>query len=94
MPANRVVQIDLLRWDEPVRAMFSLTRVPSASSLLRFFRKFNFRHVSVLMPEWNRRMMERARGKFCAEGETLELDSSVFERYGEQEGAKKGYNMS
>ena len=92
MGANRVAHIDLLRWDEPVRAMFALTRVPSASSLLRFFRKFNLRHVSVLMPEWNRRMMERARERFSPNGETLDLDSSVFERYGEQEGAKKGYN--
>ena len=92
MGANRVAQIDLLRWDAPVRGMFALTRVPSASSLLRFFRKFNLRHVSVLMPEWNRRMMERARGQFRASGETVDLDSSVFERYGEQEGSKKGYN--
>jgi len=92
MGANRVAQIDLLRWDAPVRGMFALTRVPSASSLLRFFRKFNLKHVSVLMPEWNRQMMERARGQFCASGETMDLDSSVFERYGEQEGSKKGYN--
>ena len=92
MGANRVAHIDLLRWDAPVRAMFALTRVPSASSLLRFFRKFNLKHVSLLMPEWNRRMMERARERFCPAGETLDLDSSVFERYGEQEGAKKGYN--
>lgn len=92
MGANRVAHIDLVRWDAPVKAMFALTRVPSASSLLRFFRKFNLRHVSVLMPEWNRRMMERARERFCPGGETLDLDSSVFERYGEQEGAKKGYN--
>ena len=92
MGANRVAQIDLLRWDAPVRGMFALTRVPSASSLLRFFRKFNLKHVSVLMPEWNRRMMERARERFCSAGETIDLDSSVFERYGEQEGSKKGYN--
>jgi hypothetical protein len=92
MGANRVAQIDLLRWDAPVRGMFALTRVPSASSLLRFFRKFNLKHVSVLMPEWNRRMMERAQERFCAAGETIDLDSSVFERYGEQEGSKKGYN--
>jgi hypothetical protein len=92
MGANRVAHIDLVRWDAPVRAMFALTRVPSASSMLRFFRKFNLRHVSVLMPEWNRRMMELARDRFCAGGDTLDLDSSVFERYGEQEGAKKGYN--
>ena len=92
MGANRVAHIDLLRRDAPVRAMFALTKVPSASSLLRFFRKFSLKHVSVLMPEWNRRMMERARDRFCPDGETLDLDSSVFERYGEQEGAKKGYN--
>lgn len=93
MGADRVAHIHLLRWDGPVRAMFTLTRVPSASSLLRFFRKFNLKRISVLMPEWNRRMMDRARDLFDAGGETLDLDSSVFERYGEQqEGAKKGYN--
>jgi|GEM_PF-2418109 len=92
MGANRVAHVDLLRHDAPVRAMFALARVPSASSLLRFFRKFNLKHVSVLMPEWNRRMMERARDRFSAGGETLDLDSSVFERYGGQEGSKKGYN--
>lgn len=92
MGANRVAHVNLLRWDVPVRAMFTLAKVPSASSLLRFFRKFNLRRVSVLMPEWNRRMMDRAKDLFNPDGETLDLDSSVFERYGEQEGAKKGYN--
>lgn len=92
MGANRVAHIDLLRWDAPVQSMFALTKVPSASSLLRFFRKFNLKHVSEIMPEWNRRMMERARDRFSPDGETLDLDSSVFERYGRQEGSKKGYN--
>jgi hypothetical protein len=36
--------------------------------------------------------MEKARSRFSIYGETIDLDSSVFERYGKQEGSEIGYN--
>jgi hypothetical protein len=88
--ARRFAQLAFLRVDEPVRQLFALRRYPSTATFTRFFRRFTAKSVtSTFEPlfQWC-----LARLPVRPQGYTLDLDSSVFERYGEQEGALKGYN--
>jgi hypothetical protein len=88
--ARRFAQLAVLRADEPVRQLFGLRRFPSTATFTRFFRRFTAKTVTEtftpLFAECLARLPHRR------EGYTLDLDSSVFERYGTQEGALKGYN--
>lgn len=88
--ARRFAQLALLRADVPIRQLFGLRRFPSTATFTRFFRRFTQRTVTTTFEPlfiWCRdRLPARPQGY------TLDLDSSVFERYGAQEGALKGYN--
>jgi hypothetical protein len=88
--ARRFAQLALLQVDEPVRQLFGLRRYPSTATFTRFFRRFTAQHVTqtfeALFAWCLARLPERPAGY------TLDLDSSVFERYGTQEGVLKGYN--
>jgi len=88
--ARRFAQLAVLRADEPVRQLFGLRRFPSTATFTRFFRRFSAKTATEtfgpLFASCLARLSERR------DGYTLDLDSSVFERYGTQEGALKGYN--
>jgi len=88
--ARRFAQLAILQVDEPVRQLFGLRRYPSTATFTRFFRRFTAQHVTqtfeALFAWCLARLPERPAGY------TLDLDSSVFERYGAQEGVLKGYN--
>src|SRR5512139_1815484 len=88
--ARRFAQLAVLRADEPVRQLFGLRRFPSTATFTRFFRRFTAKTstetFAPLFASCLARLPERRAGY------TLDLDSSVFERYGTQEGALKGYN--
>jgi hypothetical protein len=88
--ARRFAQLAVLRADAPVRQLFGLRRFPSTATFTRFFRRFTAKTVTEtfvpLFAGCLARLPQRAAGY------TLDLDSNVFERYGTQEGALKGYN--
>src|SRR5512136_171457 len=88
--ARRFAQLAVLQVDEPVRQLFGLRRYPSTATFTRFFRRCAARTVTdtfeALFAWCLARLPERVAGY------TLDLDSSVFERYGTQEGVLKGYN--
>jgi len=88
--ARRFAQLALLQVDEPIRQLFGLRRYPSTATFTRFFRRFTAKTVTqtfeALCAWCLARLPERPAGY------TLDLDSSVFERYGAQEGVLKGYN--
>jgi hypothetical protein len=88
--ARRFAQLAILQVDEPIRQLFGLRRYPSTATFTRFFRRFTAQHVTqtfeALFAWCLARLPERPAGY------TLDLDSSVFERYGAQEGVLKGYN--
>lgn len=73
---------------------FNVNRlVKSSTSITRFFKKFNSRSL-------NEQLLENIGSKFIApilahnniKQDTLRFDSTIITRFGEQEGAKKGYN--
>jgi len=88
--ASRFAHVQRLRADNVLDYILGLKRIPSATTLTRYFGAFSQGHVEHMTRSlwgWTVKHLP-ANTKAC----TLDLDSSVFTRYGKQEGAKKGYN--
>jgi hypothetical protein len=88
--ASRFAPASLLRGDRALHARLGLDRFPTDDTIRNLFRQFGMGQVQRLfepLPEWQ---MQRWSPR--QEGYTLDLDSTVFERYGKQEGALKGHH--
>lgn len=88
--ARRFAHAGLLRGDRALHALLGLERFPTDDTIRNLFRKFGMGQVQRLfepLAEWQ---MQRLPPR--SEGYTLDLDSTVFERYGKQEGSRKGHN--
>jgi hypothetical protein len=87
---RRFAHVERLRTAEVVQAILGLVRMPSAMTLTRYFGglvRSQVEHLSVVLGEFVLARLPRS-----PLGATLDLDSTVFERYGRQEGSLKGYN--
>ena len=88
--ARRFAHVSLLRGDRALHALLGMTRFPTDDTIRNLFRRFGMGQVQRLfepLAEWQmQRLPQRD------EGYTLDLDSTVFERYGKQEGSLKGHN--
>ncbi|MDQ3173633.1 MAG: IS1380 family transposase [Acidobacteriota bacterium] len=88
--ARRFAHTSLLRGDRGLHALLGIKRFPTDDTVRNLFKKFTQRLVYEFYSElwgWQiARLPERAGGY------SLDLDSTVFERYGRQEGALKGHN--
>jgi hypothetical protein len=86
--ASRYIHADWLRGDTVLQEIFDIKRLPSQATYSRFFHKFSW--------EKNEEIFATLQQKFLSQIDvgalTIDLDSSVITRYGNQEGAKKGYN--
>lgn len=86
--ASRYIHADWLRGDTVLQEIFEIKRLPSQSTYSRFFHKFSW--------EKNEEIFASLQQKFLSQIDvgalTIDLDSSVITRYGNQEGARKGYN--
>lgn len=87
--ARRITHTGMLRTDEVIKEMFGWKRgLGDQSTFSRFFQRFsiedNDRLFTGLMKQWWSRMKIKRM--------TIDLDSTVITRYGEQEGAMVGYN--
>lgn len=78
----------VVRLDDVLRQIFNWKRVPSGTTYGRFFKKFTPSLNHSVFIELNSWFFEQLQ----FDNYTLDVDSSVITRYGEQEGAKKGYN--
>jgi hypothetical protein len=88
--ANRFLHTEVTRHDAALGKIFDWKNTPGQDTYKRFFSKFTQatnQKVSDYFYSW---FFENI--KF--DNFTLDIDSSVMTRYGEQEGAKKGYNPS
>ena len=88
--ANRFLHTEVTRHDSALRKIFNWKNTPGQDTYKRFFSKFTQpinQKVSDYFYSW---IFDNI--KF--DNFTLDVDSSVMTRYGEQEGAKKGYNPS
>jgi hypothetical protein len=86
--ASRYIHADWLRYDTVLQEIFQIKRLPSQATYSRFFHKFSW--------EKNEEIFALLQQKFLSQIDvgalTIDLDSSVITRYGNQDGAKKGYN--
>lgn len=88
--ARRFAHTSWLRGDRALHQLLGLRRFPGDDTFRNLFLRFGMGNVQRFfepMTEW---MMERIEVR--SEGYSLDLDSTVLERHGEQEGAAKGYN--
>ena len=86
--ANNFEHLEVTRHDEVIREIFDWQSMPGHRSFKRYFQKFN--------QCTNNRVFTKFYQWFFSnlhfDNYTLDFDSSVITRYGEQQGAKKGYN--
>lgn len=86
--ANRFLHTEVTRHDIALGKIFDWDEIPAQDAYKRFFAKFDQatnQRVSDYFYSW-------IFDNFKFDNFTLDIDSSVMTRYGEQEGAKKGYN--
>jgi DNA-directed RNA polymerase subunit N (RpoN/RPB10) len=89
--ARRFAQTIWLRGDRALHGLLGIDRFPSDDTIRNLFLRFGMGEVQRFFEPLTEWMMERLEGP--AEGHSLDLDSTVFERHGQQqEGALKGYN--
>lgn len=86
--ASRFLHADWLRYDEVLMKIFGLKQLPSQSTYSRFFHKFSFFKNEQIFSNIQRQFFELT----DCDSLTVDIDSTVITRYGEQEGANKGYN--
>jgi len=86
--ANRFSQLDITRMDRSIQRMFGWNKMPEHKAFPRYFEKFDMASTYSVFGNLYRCFFDNL--KF--DNFTLDIDSSVITRYGEQEGAKKGYN--
>lgn len=88
--ATRFAHVERLRADAVIRAILGVARLPSAMTVTRYLGGFVRRQVEHLADLlW---AFTLAQLRPVPLGAVLDLDSTVFERYGHQEGALKGHN--
>jgi len=86
--ANRFLHTEVTRHDAALGKIFDWKNTPGQDTYKRFFSKFTQatnQKVSNYFYSW---FFENIK----SDNFTLDIDSSVMTRYGEQEGAKRGYN--
>jgi len=90
--ARRFAHTQWLRADHALHAMLGIERFPGDDTVRNFFLRFSQAQVEAF---W-RPLWKWSLGKLTvrAEGFHLDLDSTVLQRSGQQEGAAKGYNPS
>jgi len=86
--ANRYKHLEVTRRDEVIREIFGWKKMAEHRAIMRYLEKFNQRENQEVfrgMYQWFFKNL-----KF--DKYTLDCDSTVMTRYGQQEGARKGYN--
>lgn len=89
---SRFAHCDWLRSDRALHAIMGIERFPSKDAIRKFFHRFGQGEIEKFWrPLWAWLL---AIWTPPPKGFTLDLDSTIFQRSGQQEGAKKGYNAS
>ena len=86
--ASRFLHTEVTRHDIALGNIFDWSRTPGQDTYKRFFAKFDQAKNQAVSDYFYSWIFDN----FKFDNFTLDIDSSVMTRYGEQEGAKKGYN--
>ena len=88
--ATRFAHTDWLRADKALHAMLGIPRFPGTDTIRNLFSRFTQGAIeSFWRPLWRWLLPHFAA---LHEGFSLDLDSTIFQRSGRQQGAAKGYN--
>ena len=87
--AERFAHMTRYRRDPLLPRLLGLPRFPSPDTLRRFFVSFTYRRTTEVSEALMRLSLQTMRPILL--GHTLDLDSTVFCRYGDQEGSLKGH---
>jgi hypothetical protein len=88
--ANRFLRTEVTRHDKALGKIFGWQSTPGQDTYKRFFCKFNQSTNLAVSDYFYKWIFDNIRVDHL----TLDIDSSVMTRYGQQQGAKKGYNPS
>lgn len=86
--ARRFSQLQMLRADRALRAWCGVRSFPTDDTVRNFFRRFGAAQVAAFFPSLWQWFFSRMPARTCL----LDLDSTVLQRFGQQEGAVQGYN--
>ena len=86
--ADRYAHLDITRLDHSLQRLYGWKRMPEHKAFERYFRKFDMSTSQSIFGSLYRWFF----GNMKFDHFTLDIDSSVLTRYGEQEGSSKGYN--
>jgi hypothetical protein len=86
--ANRFEHGEVTRHDPVLKRIFGIKRMANFKAVMRLFRRFNQNSNEAVMDKLYGWMFEQ----IAIDGITLDVDSTVMTRYGQQEGAARGYN--
>ena len=86
--ADRYAHLDITRLDHSLQRLYGWERMPEHKAFERYFRKFDISASQAVFGSLYRWFFDNL--KF--NNFTMDIDSSVLTRYGNQEGSAKGYN--
>ncbi len=86
--ANKFEHTEVTRQDEVIREFWNFKRMAGHKSFQRFFNKFDVGTNQRVFRDLYQWFFSQLR----FDNFTLDVDSSIYTRYGSQQGAKKGYN--
>lgn len=87
---SRFAHVERVRADAAIKTILNASRMPSESVVTRYFGNFTQGQSEHMIETLQRLIAEQLRN--CKTPEVLDLDSTVFSRYGDQEGSAKGYH--
>lgn len=86
--ASRYIHCDWLRYDQTLHSIFGWDKMPSQSTYSRFFGKFNQSRNTEVFPKLQQWFFDQLK----VDNLTIDFDSTVITRFGDQQGSAKGYN--
>lgn len=86
--ASRYIHCDWLRYDQVLHSIFGFEMMPSQSTYSRFFGRFSQARNTEVFPQLQHWFFEQ----LSLDNITVDFDSTVITRYGDQQGSAKGYN--
>ena len=86
--ANRYQHLEVMRFDSTVKELFGWDKMAGHKAFVRYFNKFTMQTNQSVFRDLHTWFFNN----LTLDNYTLDIDSSVMTRYGEQQGAAKGYN--
>src|SRR5688572_1498895 len=85
--ARRFAHMQMLRCDRALQELCGVKRFPTDDTVRNFFDRFGPAEVATFFPSLWRWLFQQQPARHCL----LDLDSTILQRFGAQEGAVRGY---